>query len=245
MKIHGPKLFENWREFFREFIIIVLGVLTALLAQGLAEDLAWRQKVHAATDDMRQELSGGDAPQNYVRLMMDQCFRDRLAAAKQAVEAGDRGMSRRLAELLWLPIGTYDDFAWQNAVSSEISSHIPQRDKYEFRIAYVMVPELDLVRGKMLGELAKLNSIPRDGGALSPTEKQIELEAIANLDVDNHRMVRASAFALRHMKNLGVGIDREQLRRRIAEAHIHYSGCLTTDGTRLRAMIAGEIFDPR
>lgn len=245
MRKDKPRLFTDWREFFREFIIIVLGVLTALLAQSIAEEISWRNKVHAATDDMRQELGSGNAPQNYVRLMLSQCFNDRLAGVKSSVEAGDRATSRQLITGLWLPVGTYDNYAWENAVSSEISTHIPQRQKYEFRIAYVMVPELDAVRGKMLGELATLRSIPREGGPLSQSEKQIALEAIANLEMDNHRMERASSFALRHMKNLDIRIDRDQLDRRIAEANLHYAGCLTTDGARLRSMIVGEIFDPR
>jgi hypothetical protein len=108
-----------------------------------------------------------------------------------------------------------------------------------------MVPELDAVRAEMLHDLANLRSIPRDGGLLGQTEKQIALEAVANLEIDNHRMARASAFTLRHLKNLGVGIDRDQLRRRIAEANAHYAGCLTTDGKILRGMIAGGNFDPR
>jgi hypothetical protein len=245
MRKDKPKLFSDWREFFREFIIIVFGVLTALFAQSIAENLAWRQKVRAATDDMRQELGSGDAPQNYVRLMMSQCFSDRLAAVKQAIEAGDRTGSRRLVPTLWLPVGTFDNYAWENAVSSEISTHIPQRQKYEFRISYVMMPELDAVRGKMLGELASLRSIPRDGGSLDQAEKQIALEAVANLEMDNHRMERASSFTLRHMRNLGIGIDRDQLHRRIAEANMHYAGCLTTDGNVLRSMISGKVFDPR
>ena len=97
----------------------------------------------------------------------------------------------------------------------------------------------------MLGELATLQSIPRDGGPLSQSEKQIALEAVANLEMDNHRMERASSFMLRHMRNLGLGIDRDQLRRRIAETNIHYARCLTTDGNKLRSMISGEVFDPR
>src|SRR5438309_1215942 len=83
---------------------------------------------HALTDNMRQELGAGNAPQDYIRLMMNQCFNDRLAAVKEAVESGNRTTSRQLTRTLWLPVGTFDNYAWENAVSSEISSHIPQRD---------------------------------------------------------------------------------------------------------------------
>lgn len=245
MQAHGPKLFGDRREFLREFIIIVLGVLTALIAQSIAEDYGWRQKVRAAADDMRQELSNGDAPANYLQLMMNQCIDDRLAAVRSAVEDGDRDGARRIIGGMWLPAGTYDNLAWDNAVSSEISTHIPQHDKYEFRIAYVMVPELNSVRAKMLADLARLKSIPRDGGPLGQAEKQMALEAVANLEMDNYRMLRASAFTLRHIRNLGIGINRRQLRGRIAEASRHYAGCLITDGNKLRSMIAGETFDPR
>jgi hypothetical protein len=239
------RLFSDWREFLREFIIIVLGVLTALAAQAVAENFAWREKVHAATDDMRQELGAGNAPQNYVRLMMTRCFDERLAAVKQAVEEGDRAETKQLTRALWLPVGTYDAYAWENAVSSEISTHIPQHEKYEFRIAYVMTPELDSVRGRMLDELATLRSIPTGGGPLNQAEKQIALQAIANLEIDSHRMERASAFVLRHMRKLGIAIDRDQLRRRIGEANLHYGGCLTTDPRLLDEMISGQVFDPR
>lgn len=245
MEVHKPKLVANWRDLLKEWGIIVLGVLTALLAEQAVQSFDWQHKVNAATDDMRQELSAGNAPQNYVSLMMDQCFRDRLAAVKEAVERGDRAAARKLASSIWLPVGTYDDFAWQNAVSSEISTHIPVRDKYEFRIAYVMVPELTVVRAKMLGDLARLQSIPPGDSPLPEAEKQIALEAIANLGIDNYRKVRGSAFTLRHMSYIGVGINRAQLERRITEVNLHYHGCLTTDGNRLRAMIAGEKYDPR
>jgi hypothetical protein len=69
--------------------------------------------------------------------------------------------------------------------------------------------------------------------------------AIADLAIDNHRMERASSFALRHMKNLAIRVDRDQLRRRIGEANLHYARRLTTNGETIRAMISGETFDPR
>jgi hypothetical protein len=62
--------FADWRDFGREYAIIVSGVLTALLAQQAVESLQWREKVRSATDDMRQELGSGVAPQAYVQLMI-------------------------------------------------------------------------------------------------------------------------------------------------------------------------------
>ena len=55
MDIHLPKPFHNWREFLKEYGIIVLGVLTAL---GLEQAIEWvhhRAQVREATERLRAE----------------------------------------------------------------------------------------------------------------------------------------------------------------------------------------------
>ena len=37
MDVHKPKPIRNWREFLKEYAIIVIGVLTALAAEQAAE----------------------------------------------------------------------------------------------------------------------------------------------------------------------------------------------------------------
>jgi hypothetical protein len=63
-------LFTDWRELAREYVIVVLGVLTALIAQEWVQSIEWQDKVSAAVSDMDQELSNGDGPQALVRLAM-------------------------------------------------------------------------------------------------------------------------------------------------------------------------------
>ena len=43
--------------------IIVLGVLTALLAEQAVQSIDWRHKVEAAIGDMAQELGNADGPE--------------------------------------------------------------------------------------------------------------------------------------------------------------------------------------
>ena len=50
MEIHKPKAWHGWREFLKEYGIIVLGVLTALGAEQLVEWLHWRHEAHAARE---------------------------------------------------------------------------------------------------------------------------------------------------------------------------------------------------
>ncbi len=48
MDIHKPKPWHGLREFLKEYVIIVVGVLTALGAQQVAEALHGRHVVHEA-----------------------------------------------------------------------------------------------------------------------------------------------------------------------------------------------------
>jgi hypothetical protein len=54
------------------------------------------------------------------------------------------------------------------------------------------------------------------------------LAATENLILDNNRVKRAAAFTLRHMRDLGVGINRDQLGHNLADVPV-YDNCVTRD----------------
>ena len=54
MDIHKPKPWHGLREFLKEYVIIVVGVLTALGAEQAVDWLHWRHEVAEA----RQALPG-------------------------------------------------------------------------------------------------------------------------------------------------------------------------------------------
>ena len=220
------RLFADWRDFGREYVIVVLGVLTALLAQQVVEDIAWKRKVDAAIADMDQELSNGNGPQAYVRLAIYRCLDDRLKALRDAIRRGDRQEVLRRIEGIQLPLRSWNSFARQAANASDIVSRMPRAVSSEYRIVYSLTPELDDVHHQELQDLARLRAIPTGTEPLSVAEKMSALDAIENLVVDNQRMRRGSAFTLRHMRELGIGITRDQVARNFADVPT-YSGCLT------------------
>jgi hypothetical protein len=221
-----PKLFGNWREFFREFTIIVLGVLTALLAQQAVESLEWRQKVNAAIADMDNELSIGDGPQAYVRLRIDKCVATRLDDIREAVERSDRTQSRKLIDGLWLPRRTYDYLAREAATASDVASHMPAERMLQYRIAYEVVPNMNRLAEKELSDQAHLNALPRTGGPLDTAEKLASIDALEALRADNLEMTREAGFLLRRLKIVGLGLDRASLARNMADMPREYSHCL-------------------
>ena len=221
-------LFSDWRDFGREYVIVVLGVLTALFAQQAVQSFDWKQKVQAALDDMDQELSNGDGPQAYVRLAISQCLDDRLKGVRQAIQSGDRTAIRRAIDGIDLPLRTYNSFAREAANSADIAAHMPANRMFEYRIVYSLMPELDGLHRKELEDLAQLRSLPATGGPLEQEEKRSILEATENLMLDNARVKRGASFTLRHMRDLGVGINRAQLQHNFADVPV-YNGCLTRD----------------
>ena len=52
MDIHKPKPWHNVREFLKEYVIIVIGVLTALGAEQTVEWLHWRHLAEKAEQDL-------------------------------------------------------------------------------------------------------------------------------------------------------------------------------------------------
>ena len=232
MRVHGPKLFGNWRDFGREYAIIVLGVLTALLAQSVAEDLNWRHKVKVADSEMSNELSAGDGPQAYVRVAIHDCVTARLDDIRKAVESSDRLHSRELIDSFWTPNRTWDSLARDAATASDVASHMPHDKMFQFRLVYNMIPSMQRLGERELADRGTLRALPASGGALDTSEKLAALDAVESLRIDNDAMDRESQFVLRHIRSLGIGLDSAIVRAQIGEARPHFGECLN-EATRV------------
>jgi hypothetical protein len=238
------RLFSDWRDFGREYLIIVLGVLTALFAQSAVEELSWRQKVRAAIADMDQEMSTGNGPQAFVRLSIHQCLADRLRHLRSLAESGDRAGIDSALGSIQLPIRNYNSLAREAANSADITAHMPAERKYDYRILYALTPEMDSIHRKELDDLASLRSLPATGSPLGPSEKREFLESVENLILDNDRMKRASIFTLRRMRDLGIALDKSQVQRNFTDLPT-YQNCLARNVSPMLRFIPMSAGGPR
>lgn len=220
-------LFSDWRDFGREYAIIVLGVLTALLAQQAAESLNWKQKVAAAVADMNNELGSGDGPQAYARLAMHDCVAARLTNLRSAIDHGDRAASVALIDTIWFPERTYDSLAREAATASDVASHMPHQHMLQYRIAYEVIPDMDRLADRELVDLSRLRALPRNGGALDTSEKLAAIGAIEALRMDNDAISREARFLLRHMRLNNLKLDRAFVTLNVNEARPYYPACLS------------------
>lgn len=240
MEVHKPKLFHNWREFLKEFGIIVLGVLTALLFEQSVQSIEWREKVNAAIADMDNELSFGDGPQAYVRMSIQQCVATRLSAIRGSIESGDRAKARDLIAGFWVPNRTWDSLAREAATASDISAHMPHDRMLQYRVAYEMVPDMERLAEKELADVGHLRALPTAGGPFDTQEKLAGLDAVEALGVDNDTFARESRFLLLHLRMMRIPVDPAFLKRDGSEARARLGSCITTPDIPLAS--PGEAF---
>jgi hypothetical protein len=122
MDIHKPKPWHGFREFLKEYVIIVVGVLTALAAEQTVEWLRAQEAVGALRDGIRRELVLDRAHWEAVR-SQDACVSQRLDAilAWAAASRPQALVSRAKIPRLW----NLHFSAWDTAKANPVSTHLP------------------------------------------------------------------------------------------------------------------------
>lgn len=92
MDIHKPKPWHGWREFLKEYLIIVVGVLTALAAESVVENLHERRLSNEAREAVRAELNTNITNVGR-RFIYESCVRNRLAELRDVLDRGEAGQA--------------------------------------------------------------------------------------------------------------------------------------------------------
>ena len=124
MDIHKPKPWHGWREFLKEYLIIVLGVLTALVLEQFVDGLHWRHKVDQAERNMRVELGRDrtDASQYTILAACTDAYLDRVRDGLLRHDQADLARLYHLGEPFVTEAWTAT--AWEAAVASQIGDHM-------------------------------------------------------------------------------------------------------------------------
>ena len=228
MHFHLPKPLHGWRAFVGEVAIIVLGVLIALAAEQAVQSIEWRQKVDAAVADMDNELGSGDGPEAYERVALHDCVATHLDGLRGSIEQGDRLESRKLIDRFWLPNRTWDSLARDAANTADVAAHMPHERMLQYRIAYEMVPDMQRLAEKELGDLGRLRALPASGGQLTSDEKLSEIGALEAIKLDNDTFARESTFLLLRMRMMNLRLSRRFVEHHVRAARAHYGDCVIT-----------------
>jgi hypothetical protein len=227
MDIHKPKAWHGVREFLKEYLIIVVGVLTALAAEQAVQRVEWAHKVHAAEDAMRRELLFDDGPQVYQRAAMEPCVLAQLDAIRAGVESGaGRAQMVQLIDGYYVDFFSYDTLAHEDATHAGVADHIPPARLNLWTTAYSMMAYMERINAGEAKGVAQLRALRHSGGPLSEAEQAQVLNAVEILRAHDFEMNRGARWTLPAIRRLGP-LDAERTKTFIDRARGRYgAGCV-------------------
>jgi hypothetical protein len=224
MDIHKPKPWSGWREFLKEYAIIVAGVLTALAAEQAVQRLEWAHKVHAAEDAMRAELLFDDGPQVYQRAVIEPCVTASLDAIRAGVEAGaSRAEMVRLIQGFVIDFYSFDTLAHEDATHAGVADHMAPARLALWTTAYSMMAYMERTNAEEAKGMAQLRALSHAGGPLSEAERTQVLNAVEFLRLQDFQMIRGARWTLPAIRRLGA-LDPVRMKTFMDRARAWYPG---------------------
>jgi hypothetical protein len=148
MHVHLPKPLHGWREFIGEVGIIVIGVLIALGAEQVVENLHWREKANHAREALRSELEEAyfHAAE---RMEVTPCLIVQLDQLQQRVLASTDRLDKapvfpsRFGPLTFRhPTRPWIDTTWQSVLAEQVTSHFTSSERERLSSAYRAVAQM-------------------------------------------------------------------------------------------------------
>ncbi len=204
MDIHKPKPWHNVREFLKEYLIIVVGVLTALAAEQAVEQLHWAHEVRLARAEIASEINWTDRHFAY-RVAAEPCIARRLDALESVIEKAARHEPVPHLGPVIPDIGNaLNDNIWQNHRAAQTLTHF---DDQELSLLGSYYMQVDSVRGFIANEVdawSVLKVLQGDPARLGPTDIAGLRVALQRARFDNGLIAGISADELEWSKTLHV-----------------------------------------
>jgi hypothetical protein len=145
---HKLRPWSRTRAFLKEYVIIVVGVLTALAAGQVVEAWHWRQEVvterASLLDEARENLSAAA-----YRLAEEPCIDRRLAELEEGLRRQAKGMAPGFRKPFSRPpIWIASTGTWDIAVSGQALSHMAHAEKLSFSDAFDAYKEFSRLRNE-------------------------------------------------------------------------------------------------
>src|SRR5690348_15979194 len=139
MDIHKPKPWHSFREFLKEYLIIVVGVLTALAAEAGVEAMRWSERTEKTVAHLRAELTDATVGAQ-AHIAQERCEHAMLFQLRQAlVEPGHDWRPPFVVMrdgvpqgVFAAPVGGFGTEGWKNAQADGTANHLPQAEQLAF-----------------------------------------------------------------------------------------------------------------
>jgi hypothetical protein len=149
-----------WRGYVKEYVVIVVGVLTALAAQQAADWWRWQSEVAQARQTIASEMARNVA-YGIQRMRLARCLQTKVRDIdKLLADAARSGELPPLESVGGAPLVPWSSSAWESIVASQTATHFPRRQLTSLSLTYRRIERIEnwnrqeIEAWSMLGRLA-------------------------------------------------------------------------------------------
>jgi hypothetical protein len=159
LHFHLPKPLHGWREFAGEVGIIVVGVLIALAAQQLVEDLNQRSDAREARESIQAELEINMA-RLASRTAQRQCIERRLAEIQSRLDRAEGGATVTPPNWVGRPqFWTMQTVRWNAVSQAGRAALLPSQELADYGLMYTIMGNITGVMISEQADWARLRSL--------------------------------------------------------------------------------------
>lgn len=214
MHFHLPKPLHGWREFLGEVGIIVIGVLIALAAEQVVEELRWDRQLVETRKSLDSELAD-DRQLAIERIVVGECARSQL----KALSALTNGDSFPDGIAPWkIPIGLrlWGSSAWDAAAASGVVAHMSLAERNRYAQAFELVRGLADLHRKAFETINDLGTLNEHLALTDVSRDRLQME-IARVRGLNSMMRLGSQQLIDHTTKMGIHVDADGYRELVKE----------------------------
>lgn len=235
---------HGWNAVAWELAIVTIGVLLALLAQQMVDELSWRKQVRQTDQALTDELA--DAIANVSeRMMVNQCLRDRLIVLVTKLKTNEaawkadpmllgnspRGAISTIAPVVYrAPTRTWGQSAWEAAKSSGVLNHMSREKVANYAAVYALMDDerrWQSIEETLYPQLVHLSF----DGTLDAQARREALDTLGHLDWLNGSLVNAGDQLIAATRKLDLDFSRSnlaaELKQREATQRAFRGSCTT------------------
>jgi hypothetical protein len=219
LEIHKPKPWHGFREFLKEYLIIVVGVLTALAAEQAVEALHGMHQVEAGEAELRVAFVR-EVNNAALRAAQDRCVTERLAALSSILrQAEQTGRLPPIAAVGHPSFTPWTVGAWPALVADQTVSHLPRQKAIDYTAIIQQTAYLSALSDREEDQWTVIDSLAGPGRRLSDVEAQQLRTTLAMAAGSSLHMTQTSARLGDALKATGLvtAADLAAAARRAAE----------------------------
>lgn len=237
---HKPKPWHGFREFLKEYGIIVLGVLTALAAEQVAEQAHWAERLRETRGQLHAELSA-DVTSAVGWLAAGPCIDRQLDALGAAVLAARKSGTLVPPTTPYSPMLTvFRSDAWLNARSLQVSDHFSAEEMRRLSQTYFFISEFkdDIVQ--LHQEAAALLPLRQPLDRMTPEEADGFSSRVGEARELQSRMHLAAIILVGSAGQVSVQADAAAMQKRVQPLRERYGSCVSDPALVMDAIAHGK-----